>query len=138
MGYRKYTVVPMNFCASSTAGGKGGKSSSISRSAVLYRLRKPNTLAKTFLRFSFLIGASFKDGKHGYGIYDVENDKYEFVDLENPKPFLSFKLHKLFDLYSVSQQRELFYNFITWYNAKPNKNKEKMIYTDTIEEYLKL
>ena len=38
----------------------------------------------------------------------------------------------------VSQQRELFYNFITWYNAKPNKNKEKMIYTDTIEEYLKL
>lgn len=41
-------------------------------------------------------------------------------------------------LSGVSQQRELFYNFITWYNAKPNKNKEKMIYTDTIEEYLKI
>jgi len=31
--------------------------------------------------------------KHGYGIYDVENDKYEFVNLVNPKPFLSFKLN---------------------------------------------
>ena len=45
---------------------------------------------------------------------------------------------KLLIITDVSQQRELFYNFITWYNAKTNKSKDKMIYTDTIEEYLKL
>lgn len=28
--------------------------------------------------------------KHGYGIYDVKQDKYDFVDLQNEKPFLSF------------------------------------------------
>jgi hypothetical protein len=36
--------------------------------------------------------------KHGYGIYDVENDKYEFVDLKNSKPFLSFKLKSFDDI----------------------------------------
>jgi hypothetical protein len=36
--------------------------------------------------------------KHGYGIYDVEMDKYEFVDIENPKPFLSFKIESIEDL----------------------------------------
>jgi hypothetical protein len=36
--------------------------------------------------------------KHGYGIYDVNNDKYEFVDLPNPKPFLSFKIKSYDDL----------------------------------------
>lgn len=28
--------------------------------------------------------------KHGYGIYTVSEDKYEFFDLKNEKPFLSF------------------------------------------------
>lgn len=45
---------------------------------------------------------------------------------------------KQLTLTNVGQQRQLFYKFITWYNAKPNKNKEKMIYTDIIEEYLKI
>lgn len=45
---------------------------------------------------------------------------------------------EVLDLFIVTQQRELFYNFITWYNAKPNKDKNKMIFTSTIEEYLKL
>ena len=35
---------------------------------------------------------------HGYGIYDVENDKYEFVDLDNPKPFLSFHINAIDNL----------------------------------------
>lgn len=35
---------------------------------------------------------------HGYGIYDVKNDKYEFVDLENSKPFLSFKMKSFEDI----------------------------------------
>lgn len=40
----------------------------------------------------------------------------------------------------VSQQRELFYNFITWYNAKPfiKKPESGLITTTIIEEYLKL
>ena len=36
--------------------------------------------------------------KHGYGIYDVVNNKYEFVDLDNSKPFLSFKLKSFEDI----------------------------------------
>ena len=36
--------------------------------------------------------------KHGYGIYHVNEDKYEFVDLHNPKPFLSFKINSIDDL----------------------------------------
>jgi hypothetical protein len=36
--------------------------------------------------------------KHGYGVYDVLEDKYEFVDLENPKPFLSFRIESIDDL----------------------------------------
>ena len=35
---------------------------------------------------------------HGFGIYDVINDKYEFVDLKNPKPFLSFKIKSFDDI----------------------------------------
>jgi DNA repair exonuclease SbcCD nuclease subunit len=36
--------------------------------------------------------------KHGFGIYDIEEDKYEFVDLDNPRPFLSFKITDIEDL----------------------------------------
>jgi len=36
--------------------------------------------------------------KHGYGIYDVEKDKYTTVDLDNPKPFLSFKINSYEDI----------------------------------------
>ena len=51
---------------------------------------------------AYMIGSTIQQnfgetvGKHGFGIYDVVNDKYEFVDLENPKPFLAFKI-KSFD-----------------------------------------
>ena len=31
-------------------------------------------------------------GKHGFGVYNLETDEYSFVDLHNPKPFLSFKI----------------------------------------------
>ena len=47
---------------------------------------------------AYMIGSTIQQNfgetieKHGYGVYDVENDKYEFVNLVNPKPFLSFKL----------------------------------------------
>ena len=36
--------------------------------------------------------------KHGYGVYDLESDEYTFVDLPNPKPFLSFKITSYQDL----------------------------------------
>lgn len=36
--------------------------------------------------------------KHGYGVYTVREDKYEFVDLPNPKPYLSFKIESIEDL----------------------------------------
>jgi len=36
--------------------------------------------------------------KHGFGIYDVEKDNYEFVDLSNPKPFLSFTIDSYEDI----------------------------------------
>ena len=42
--------------------------------------------------------------KHGFGIYDVEEDKYEFVDLENPKPFLSFKITSIDDLVNGTEK----------------------------------
>ena len=36
--------------------------------------------------------------KHGYGIYEVDTDTYNFVDLHNPKPFLSFKIDSIDNL----------------------------------------
>ena len=43
---------------------------------------------------AYMVGSTIQQNygetikNHGYGIYDVEKDKYEFVDLENPKNFL--------------------------------------------------
>jgi hypothetical protein len=42
--------------------------------------------------------------KHGFGIYELENDKYEFVDLKNPKPFLSFKLKSFDDIINGTEK----------------------------------
>jgi len=36
--------------------------------------------------------------KHGYGIYDIENDEYKFVDVFNPKPFLKFSIKSFEDV----------------------------------------
>ena len=41
---------------------------------------------------------------HGYGIYQVDTDQYTFVDLPNPKPFLSFKLLSFEDLDKGSEK----------------------------------
>ena len=35
---------------------------------------------------------------HGYGIYNVENDKYEFHDIENIQPFLHFLITDISDI----------------------------------------
>ena len=53
---------------------------------------------------AYMVGSTIQQNygetlkNHGYGIYDVINDKYEFVDLENPKPFLSFKIKSYEDI----------------------------------------
>jgi hypothetical protein len=40
---------------------------------------------------------------------------------------------------NINKQRDLFYNFITWYNAKPKveRNKDGLITTNVIGEFLK-
>ena len=35
---------------------------------------------------------------HGYGIYDVENDEYRFVDLPNEQPFMHFSISDIKDI----------------------------------------
>jgi len=53
---------------------------------------------------AYMVGSTIQQNygetikKHGYGIYDVKEDKYEFVDLKNPKPFLSFKIDSIDNL----------------------------------------
>lgn len=43
-------------------------------------------------------------GKHGFGIYDLDIDEYSFVDLENPKPFLSFKMKSFDDIINGTEK----------------------------------
>jgi DNA repair exonuclease SbcCD nuclease subunit len=53
---------------------------------------------------AYMIGSTIQQNygetinSHGFGIYDVINDEYSFVDLENPKPFLSFKISSYDDI----------------------------------------
>lgn len=50
---------------------------------------------------AYMIGSTIQQNfgetitKHGYGVYDVETDQYDFVDLPNPKPFLSFRINSI-------------------------------------------
>jgi hypothetical protein len=41
---------------------------------------------------------------HGYGVYDVTTNNYEFIDLPNPKPFLSFKMTSIDDLVNGTEK----------------------------------
>jgi DNA repair exonuclease SbcCD nuclease subunit len=53
---------------------------------------------------AYMIGSTVQQNygetinSHGFGVYDVINDEYLFVDLENPKPFLSFKISSYDDI----------------------------------------
>jgi hypothetical protein len=42
--------------------------------------------------------------KHGYGVFDLEDNNYTFVDLPNPKPFLTFKINSYDDLQTGSEK----------------------------------
>ena len=53
---------------------------------------------------AYMIGSTIQQNfgekitKHGYGVYDVEQDVYDFVDLPNPKPFLAFYINSIDNL----------------------------------------
>ena len=59
---------------------------------------------------AYMVGSTIQQNfgetvrKHGFGIYDIEEDKYEFVDLENSKPFLSFKITSIDDLVNGTER----------------------------------
>ena len=50
---------------------------------------------------AYMVGSTIQQNfgetirKHGYGIYEIEQDNYIFVDLPNPKPFLSFYIDSI-------------------------------------------
>lgn len=41
---------------------------------------------------------------HGYGVYDVEEDNYEFFDLPNEQPFLHFKIKDIKDIENETEE----------------------------------
>ena len=53
---------------------------------------------------AYMIGSTIQQNfgesvnNHGYGIYHVDKDKYETIDLTNPRPFLNFKIKSIEDL----------------------------------------
>jgi DNA repair exonuclease SbcCD nuclease subunit len=59
---------------------------------------------------AYMVGSTIQQNygetlnKHGFGIYNVETDVYDFVDLMNPKPFLAFKIKSIDDLVNGTEQ----------------------------------
>jgi DNA repair exonuclease SbcCD nuclease subunit len=59
---------------------------------------------------AYMIGSTIQQNfgetiqKHGYGIYNIKNDEYKFVDIENPKPFLAFKIESIENLEDGTEQ----------------------------------
>jgi len=59
---------------------------------------------------AYMIGSTIQQNfgekltKHGYGVYDVENNQYDFVDLPNPKPFLKFEITSIDDLVNGAEK----------------------------------
>ena len=49
-----------------------------------------------------------KTKNHGYGVYDISKDEYVFIDLPNPKPFLSFYMSS-FDIIEEGKEKLLNY-----------------------------
>jgi hypothetical protein len=45
-----------------------------------------------------------KVDQHGFGILDINTMNYEYVDLHNPKPYLSFKINSYDDIINETEQ----------------------------------
>ena len=61
-------------------------------------------------KHAYMVGSTIQQNfgetvrNHGYGIYDVIQDKYEYVDMDNKKPFLSFKIQSIDDLVNGTEK----------------------------------
>jgi DNA repair exonuclease SbcCD nuclease subunit len=61
-------------------------------------------------KHAYMVGSTIQQNfgetvrKHGFGIYDVSKNKYEYVDLENKKPFLAFKIQSIDDLVNGTEK----------------------------------
>jgi DNA repair exonuclease SbcCD nuclease subunit len=59
---------------------------------------------------AYMVGSTIQQNfgekltKHGYGVYNVENNQYDFVDLPNPKPFLKFEITSIDDLINGTEK----------------------------------
>ena len=59
---------------------------------------------------AYMVGSTIQQNfgetirNHGYGIYNLKTDDYQFVDLPNPKPFLKFKISDITDLENGTEQ----------------------------------
>jgi len=50
-------------------------------------------------------GESIKN--HGYGVYNVETNKYRSYNLENTQPYLNFKIT---DIEDINKEKEILIN----------------------------
>ena len=63
---------------------------------------------------AYMVGSAIQQNfgekvrNHGYGVYDISKDEYTFIDLPNPKPFLSFYINS-FDI--ITEGKEKLVNF---------------------------
>jgi len=59
---------------------------------------------------AYMVGSTIQQnfgesiGKHGYGVYDVKKNEYDFIDLPNPKPFLKFHINSFDNLVDGSEK----------------------------------
>lgn len=53
---------------------------------------------------AYMVGSTIQQNfgenirNHGFGVYDVKKDKYTFVDLKNPRPYIKFKINSIQDI----------------------------------------
>jgi DNA repair exonuclease SbcCD nuclease subunit len=59
---------------------------------------------------AYMVGSTIQQNfgetirKHGYGVYEINKDEYSFVDIPNPKPFLSFYINS-FDCLEAGSEK---------------------------------
>jgi len=59
---------------------------------------------------AYMVGSTIQQNfgettiNHGYGVYDIESDDYQFVDLPNPKPFLKFYIDSIDNIIDGSEK----------------------------------
>ena len=59
---------------------------------------------------AYMVGSTIQQNfgesvdKHGYGVYDIETDQYNFIDLPNSKPFLKFQINSIDDLVNGTEK----------------------------------